>query len=453
MSLVSNHSCPCSKTETDLFSVPPTQTDILSSQFLEYKPLNAVTSDGPLEFTVPGSPDGYLDLSQTQLYVRAKITLPDGADIPQDAPVGPTNLFLHSMFNQVDVHLNDRMVSVASNTYAYRAMIETLLTYGSDATKSHLTSSLFYKDTPYKMDICDPALIDDEANVGLKKRAQFTHNSRVVDMVGMIHSDIFCQEKFLLGGVDLKLKLHRSKNEFCLLRGIRPQIQQPAYRVQIMDATLFVRSAKLNPTLTMSHAKELERGVTAKYPIRRVDVKSFSIPQGNLSFVRESLFTGQIPRRIIFGLVDNTAYNGSYAKNPYFFKHFNLNYRALHCNGETIPWKPLRPRFEEADAQPNLQGHIMAYQTLFQGTSNLHKDRGVQVAREDYAGGYTLFAFDLSPDASDDAHLNLLRNGSVRLELQFQVPLPNTVNLVVYAEWDSMLEITKSRSIVIDYDH
>ncbi|XP_072041591.1 uncharacterized protein F54H12.2-like [Amphiura filiformis] len=394
MSLVSNHSCPCSKTETDLFSVPPTQTDILSSQFLEYKPLNAVTSDGPLEFTVPGSPDGYLDLSQTQLYIRAKITLPDGADIPQDAPVGPTNLFLHSMFNQVDVHLNDRMVSVASNTYAYRAMIETLLTYGSDATRSHLTSSLFYKDTPYKMDICDPALIDDEANVGLKKRAQFTHNSRVVDMVGMIHSDIFCQEKFLLGG-----------------------------------------------------------GVTAKYPIRRVDVKSFSIPQGNLSFVRESLFTGQIPRRIIFGLVDNTAYNGAYAKNPYFFKHFNLNYLALHCNGETIPWKPLRPRFEEADAQPTHQGHIMAYQTLFQGTSNLHKDRGVQIAREDYAGGYTLFAFDLSPDASDDAHLNLLRNGSVRLELQFQVPLPNTVNLVVYAEWDSMLEITKSRSIVIDYDH
>ena len=43
-----------------------------------------------------------------------------------------------------------------------------------------------------------------------------------------------------------------------------------------------VVQAELNPTLTVSHAKELELGVTAKYPIRHVDVKSFSIPQGNL---------------------------------------------------------------------------------------------------------------------------------------------------------------------------
>ena len=38
----------------------------------------------------------------------------------------------------------------------------------------------------------------------------------------------------------------------------------------------------------------------------------------------------------------------------------------------------------------------MAYQTLFQGTNNLHKDHGVRIDREDFAAGYTLFAFDLS---------------------------------------------------------
>ena len=177
-------------------------------------------------------------------------------------------------------------------------------------------------------------------------------------------------------------------------------------------------------------------------------MKNFSIPQDNLSFVRESLFTGQIPRRIVFGLVDNTAYNGAYAKNPFNFKHFDLNYVALHCNGEILPWKPLRPRFDTGHS-----GHIMAYQTLFQGTNNLHKDQGIHIDREDFAAGYTLFAFDLSPDASDEAHLNLVRNGSVRLELQFQTALPNTANLIVYGEWDSMLEITKFRHVVLDFEH
>ena len=191
MALLHNQSCPCSKSETDLFNVPPTQNDILGGQFHEYKPLNAVTADGPLEFTVSGTPDSYLDLAQTQLYVKAKITLPDGSNLPADAPCGPVNLFLHSLFNQVDVHLNDRMVSTASNTYAYRAMMETLLTYGFDAKTSHLTSGLFYKDTPGKMDAVDPTLDDDNANLGLKKRSQFTTESGEIDLVGMIHADIF----------------------------------------------------------------------------------------------------------------------------------------------------------------------------------------------------------------------------------------------------------------------
>lgn len=449
MALLHKQSCECSKAETDLFNVPPTQNDILGGQFLEYKPLNAVTSDGPLEFTVPGTPESYLDLAQTQLYVRVKITMPDGNDLPADEPCGPVNLFLHSLFNQVDVHLSDKMVSTASNTYAYRAMIETLLTYGTDARSSHLTSGLFYKDTPRRMDAVNPVLDDANANLGLKKRYRFTQESNEIDLVGMLHADIFCQEKYLLNGVDLKLKLHRSKNEFCLVAALQPPAAAvPEYKVRITDATLYVKSCKLNPTLSLEHAKLLERGTTAKYPIRRVDVKSVSIPQGSLSFVRESLFTGQLPRRIILGMVDNDSYNGSYAKNSYNFKNFNINYLALYCNGETLPWKPLRSRFDTGH-----NGYIMAYQTLFQGTNTLHKDQGVLIDREDFANGYTLFAFDLSPDASDEAHLNLVRNGAVRLELQFQTALPNTVNLIVYGEWDSMLEITKSRHVVLDFEH
>ena len=69
----------------------------------------------------------------TFLHSHDEISLPDGSNLPADAPCGPVNLFLHSLFNQVDVHLNDSMVSTASNIYAYRAMMETLLTYGFDA--------------------------------------------------------------------------------------------------------------------------------------------------------------------------------------------------------------------------------------------------------------------------------------------------------------------------------
>ena len=80
------------------------------------------------------------------------------------------NLFLHSLFSQVDVSLNERLISPSTNTYPYRAMIETLLNYDEDAKSSQLSMALFYKDTPGKMDAVNPVADNADANLGLKAR-------------------------------------------------------------------------------------------------------------------------------------------------------------------------------------------------------------------------------------------------------------------------------------------
>ena len=67
------------------------------------------------------------------LYVKAKITANDGTNLVADAAVGPANLFLHSLFSQVDISLNGTLVTHSTNTYPYRAMFETLLSYGEDS--------------------------------------------------------------------------------------------------------------------------------------------------------------------------------------------------------------------------------------------------------------------------------------------------------------------------------
>jgi len=56
--------------------------------------------------------------------------------------IGPVNHLLHFMFNQIDVYFNQKLVSPPNNAYAYRAYIETLLSYASPARNSHLTSCL-----------------------------------------------------------------------------------------------------------------------------------------------------------------------------------------------------------------------------------------------------------------------------------------------------------------------
>ena len=76
--------------------------------------------------------------------------------------------------------------------------------------------------------------------------------------------------------------------------------------VQIVHSSMFVRKVKLMPSVFLAHAKTLERS-PAKYPIRRVVCKSFTIPQNYLDVSHQKLFSGLLPTRIVIGLVDNRA--------------------------------------------------------------------------------------------------------------------------------------------------
>jgi len=112
--------------------------------WIEYHPLTTVADGLPSEFDVGASGKDYIDFENTMRYVKAKITRADGTYLAVDSPIGPSNLFLHSLFLQLDVSLNGSLITAFTNTYPYRAMMETLLSYGEDAKRTQLTSSLFY---------------------------------------------------------------------------------------------------------------------------------------------------------------------------------------------------------------------------------------------------------------------------------------------------------------------
>ena len=171
-----------------------------------------------------------------------------------DEDVGPVNNFLHSMFSQIDVSLNGTLVSSSTSTYAYRAYIENLLTYGPAAKTSQLTAALFYKDTAGRMDVTEPNLADQaNRNLGLTSRARLARESRTIDMIGRVHSDLFFQERYMLNEVNVKIRLARSKDAFCLMsRNNTP------FKVKIHSAALYIRKVKLSPSVFLAHAKTLE---------------------------------------------------------------------------------------------------------------------------------------------------------------------------------------------------
>ena len=142
MTFVHPQSCECLKSELDIFSVPPTQTSIESGSYVEYNPISSINDGSPIEFVISGSGQDYIDLANTQLYVKLDVRKADNTAIVAASQVGPVNLLLHSLFSEVDVKLNDVLITSTNNTYAYRAYLETLLTYGSESKTTQLSSSL-----------------------------------------------------------------------------------------------------------------------------------------------------------------------------------------------------------------------------------------------------------------------------------------------------------------------
>ena len=110
-------------------------------------------------------------------------------------------------------------------------------------------------------------------------------------MMGRLHVDLFFQDRYLLNSVDVKIRLVQSKNTFALMA----DLHNPDYKISIDKAVLFGRKAKLNPAVQMGHVKTLEKG-TAKYPLRRVHCKVFSIPRGAMSHTHENFICAFYPR-------------------------------------------------------------------------------------------------------------------------------------------------------------
>jgi len=77
-------SCECTKSELDLFSVPPTQTSMEQGSWVEYHPLTTVSDGSPIEFDVSGTGDDYVDFANTMLYAKAKVTQSNGNNLAAD---------------------------------------------------------------------------------------------------------------------------------------------------------------------------------------------------------------------------------------------------------------------------------------------------------------------------------------------------------------------------------
>ncbi|XP_018047815.1 PREDICTED: uncharacterized protein LOC108686833 [Atta colombica] len=303
----------------------------------------------------------------------------------------PVNHLLHS--------IKSTYISIKSSYRYQTTFMRTTRTsrrYALSAKISHLTSCLWDADISGYM---DDTLDSSNLNTALEKRAQFIQGNRALDHIGHLHCDVFNKDKFLINGVEVRMRFVRSKDSFRLMEN------KTISKIRILDTNVFVRRTQISPSVLLAYARMLSN--TVKYSLTRVEVKTFMIHAGVVGESINNAIFGLLPKRII---IDNKAFNGDRKLNPFNFKNFNygINFFSLYVDGMQIP-----NRYNQIFRKTSRSTE--AYYTLFSVTGIHFLNEGNSISRDDYANGYTFFAFDLIPDLSANCagHWNLVKHGNL----------------------------------------
>jgi hypothetical protein len=442
----------------EIFSIPASNLGITDMKVLPYKPTNALDSQSPIRFTIPNQGSSYIYLPDTRLQITAKIKQSDGSDLPEMptasedeelsdsekkeanvASVGPTNAWIHALFDQIECSLNDCIISSGNTGYSFRALMNLLLNTSEAAKNSSLQAQMYYADTPKFANSLN--VNQNGSNQGLVKRAALTAQSKSVTMIANLFTDLFAIQKYLLNGVTLSVTLFPTTDTFRLISGN----DTPNYKVEITDATLFITHAVPASQVLLAHQELLRSGTMAKYFYVEQSLRKFVISKGNTSFFAENAFNGVCPDKIIMAFVSAEACGGSYATNPFNFKHYDINFVNISVEGVPAPRGACKVDFAKGEFGPY-------FEELFKGILPANGEEsqfGNGITREAFANGSSLIITDLALQSKQGNFFPLKKESSVRMELSFAKPLPETIILLALIHTPNMFQIDFSRKVFL----
>ncbi|XP_069107304.1 uncharacterized protein F54H12.2-like [Argopecten irradians] len=419
--------------ELSVFEDLPNQVAVERSFYEEYRPISSLSSDdSPLEFFVSGQGALYTDLRKSQLYLRCRIVKSNGDYLTDTDKVSIVNQPLQSLWSQLDILMNGKLVSCQTCNYPYKAYIKTLLYNQHAGDSGQLEAQMFHKDTA-QLDSLDPVTTTNE---GLFVRHSLVKESKQFEIEGTLLEDVFAIDKYMLNGVDMYLKFYRNPVSFVLLS----PTGTANYRLLIEEATLKMYKVKLDPGVILAHSQQLENS-KAQYYFTKSDVKTHTVPRYSNNVCWDNMFPNALPSKVLIGLVSSSAVNGSMNKNPFNFGCWDVTDVGLFVNGTSYPQRPYKLDFTKNNR------FVTAYLNFMDAACTSRQNEIFTVKKEDFVNGYALYTFLLDPAYADQEHINLVKQGNTRLEIRFGAPLPEPVTCIAFAEFPSLLQLDKTRDV------
>ena len=434
MSLIHPKGPTCAVSELDLHALPITQHDILKSQKITKTTNNALTANTQsFDFTFDPT-TLYTDLSETELYLEYKVQKPDGTLVKDTDTSAPVNNIGHSLFKSLQLLVNGEKVTANNEDYAIRAMFMDLLgTSKSDKATRMVGCQGWTKDTAGRMDVSGAT------NLGWVARRKACAAKETHCIVMKPHLNLISQCKLLPSFCELKFIFERSSQAFYMM-----QSDTETFFINITKAEMSLRQVLVRDEVVTTHnamVMDLKYG-NFNFPVTRTRVTKHTLAGGSQSYSWTQPDTSQIPSRIIIGLVKETACSGTKTENPFNFRSYGVKEVEVKYDDQKFE---LKTDFDSGMVQ-------RAYYQLFTDTGIMACGLDCDITLEEFKNGYSLFAFDLTPDrAPEDPRINLLKQGKLTISLDFEAPTTHAVSAVICSFFDNNIQLNSDRLPVTDY--
>ena len=443
----------------NLHATIPTQTAIKNTRFMFLSPRSALEKQGTIPFRITSGLNQCIDPYNIYFFIECKITTKAGNDIPATrVPDGGAaavhnegseailiNGLGHALIKKIKVRLNGSDITFDGNMYSYRGDIECKLGYPGH-TKKFIDLCGFDEEdeNPFDNYADAAALAYPTADVGLssaiRRRYARGKGSKAMKFLSRIYTEICGQPKFLPPNSILDFEFERNDDNFLLMTK-RPDKN---FSLKVLDCKLLVKMCELDEEVT----HDIERVSLTKssiYPVRRVRMMYYSNGVNVQDLSNFSLLTGEtneLPRKIYVMMVRESSMHGDMNRDPFNYQSFGLSEFCLRVGGQEMPYPSLGCNVEERDV-------LFPLFSLLTATNTLFEENNIGINTRNYKTRNVILGFDLTGSQIPAGEcFEMSDEKNIELILKLRAPVNHVVNVIVYAEYDAVIEIKPDRTVM-----
>ena len=390
-----------------------------------YPESSDINGGGPVEFIIHECAEHYLDLTSLRLEVKLRLLDGDGAvDEVAGNEVCFVNNLLCSLFPIVKVFINNSVVECQYYAHHISRLNHLMDIPNQLATNRGRAVGIFPIESTKIARVQAQGVFDNNAT-----RTAYTKQN-IIHLKGYLNTDISSSNKWLVDGTSLRVILEPARAN-CLINALNNDI---AWRVDITSIKLHADRIRPSKGGFLNTTRWLQNR-SMEYIHKRHIVHSEVLSAGQSSLTISRPFQNRIPYKFHLFMVDQTAEQGAFTQDRYYYNHNNLsNYRVM-INGQLLT---------EADIS-----HAQGYHSTYFDSLTAHGAEDYFIPNDMYTRGG--FVLTVRTNTSQPNELFYESKGNMDIHLRFANDIAATQIVFIIGVIHTSYEITPDRNCLTNF--